>query len=120
MVQIDFYTGFENDNEIVISEVASNGKVVTELHLWYGYFVGFLGYMPLNENMHSDSVLYNWQQSEGFYENKWQCKRAQEFYDQLSTIGDKIPSEFQAPYIAIKQICESTLQNGNKFFIEYL
>lgn len=78
--------------------------------------------IPLTANMHPDSVAYNWQTIEGFYDEElWECKRVQEFYNQLLLINN-LPNEpgLSDALNALKQICNSTLQYDNRLFIEYL
>ncbi|MGY3215409.1 hypothetical protein [Mucilaginibacter sp. HD30] len=121
MTIIDLYTGFEIDSEIIFREKTLSGDNVTEVHLWYGYFVDIMSLIPLSETMHQDSVTYNWQKGTGFYNyQEWECKRVQEFNDQLISISSNIESDFQEAYNALKLICHSTLQNSNKLYIEYL
>ncbi len=56
----------------------------------------------------------------GYYDNEWECKRKQEFLDQLNAINaSNISSDFVDAYNAIKQICLSTI-NNNKLYIELL
>lgn len=121
MQTIDLYSGFEMDRELIFTERLSN-QIILKVKLWYGYFDSIMRQIPLNANMHPDSITYNWQKIVGFYDEElWECKRVQEFYTQLLSINN-LPNEagLSGALDALKQICNSTLQNGNRLFIEYL
>ena len=49
-------------------------------------------------------------------DGKWHCLRLQEFYDQLLNVVENVIPEYQGIYTALKEICQSTLQTGNKLF----
>jgi hypothetical protein len=59
--------------------------------------------------------MYNYLRCEGWYNGEWECKRTQEFLDQLNSISVSV--ELQEVYNAIKQICQSAILTGNKLFI---
>lgn len=121
MIIIDLYSGFETDRELIFTERISN-QVTFKVKLWYGYFDSLMRQIPMTSNMHPDSVAYNWQTIEGFYDYElWECKRIQEFYNQLLSINS-LPNEpgLSDALDALKQICNSTLQHGNRLFLEYL
>jgi hypothetical protein len=120
MIKIDLYTGFELDNEMIFREKTLSNEIIIEVDLWYGYFDSIMDLIPPFEGMHPDSIVYNWEKSTGFYERgEWECKRVQEFYDQLVSGQAGVTSDFEEAYNALKQICLSTIQNGNKLYIEY-
>jgi hypothetical protein len=122
MTVIDLYTGFEIDRELIFTEKSSSNQITFKLELWYGYFDSIMRLIPLNNNNHPDSIVYNWQKLEGFYDEEiWECKRIQEFYDQLLGIIN-FPNEagLNDALDALKQICQSSIQNENRLFIEYL
>jgi hypothetical protein len=122
MTTIDLYTGFETDREMIFTEKSSSNQIIFKIKLWYGYFDSIMRLIPLSNNAHPDSIIYNWQKVQGFYDDEiWECKRVQEFYNQLLQIND-FSSEINLSDAlnALKQICLSTIQNRDRLFIEYL
>lgn len=119
MRKLDFYSGFEQDSGMAFREKTSEDEVVFELELWYGYFDIIVRLIPKVELMHPDSLIYNWFNVTGFYDrNEWECRRVKELYDQLLSIEGKVISEDRGAYNAWKEICHSTIQNGNRLFVE--
>jgi hypothetical protein len=121
MIYIDLYSNYIGELEIIFIEKNSNNEPVFKVDLWYADFTSLMGYIPLQLDMHQDSVTYNWQIGKGFYDvEEWECKRVQEFYDQLTAINTLHPdSGLDNVRDAIIQICLSALQSGNKLFIQY-
>jgi hypothetical protein len=121
MINIDLYSDYIGELEIVFIEKNQNDETVFKVDLWYADFTSLMGYIALQRDMHQDSVAYNWQKGEGFYnEAEWECKRIQEFYDQLMAINEIHPEAgLENVLSAILQICLSTLQNGDRLFIQY-
>ena len=121
MINIDLYSDYIGELEIVFFEKDQNDEIVFKVDLWYADFTSLMGYIPLQSDMHQDSVTHNWQKGTGFYiAEEWECKRVQEFYDQLTAIAD-LPPEAGLDNIqdAMLQICLSTLRNGDRLFIQY-
>jgi hypothetical protein len=48
-----------------------------------------------------------------------QILRLQEFYNQLTSITNQVPPLMLPVLDAIKQICQSGLQHGNRVFIKF-
>ncbi|MEN0056765.1 MAG: hypothetical protein AAGC65_24015 [Mucilaginibacter sp.] len=121
MTHIDLYSDYIGELEIILTEKNQNGEIVFKVDLWYADFTSLMGYIPLHTDMHQDSVAYNWQRGEGFYNMKeWECKRVQEFHDQLTAVGPLSPEAgLNDVKNAILQISLSALQSGNKLFIQY-
>jgi hypothetical protein len=61
--------------------------------------------------------MFNHLEGEGWFYNKWQCKRTEEFYEQLVAIQN-MPDEYAAVHDALLQICRSALQHSNQLFFE--
>lgn len=122
MTTIDLYSNYIGEIEIIFLEKNNLGNTIFKVELYYGNFTSLMGHIPIPTNMHSDSVFYNWFKCIGFYDDEiWECKRVQEFYDQLLAISNLTNESGLAETLdALKQICHSTLQNGNSLFIEYL
>jgi hypothetical protein len=120
MKKIDFYTGFEGENVMFFREKTQSDEITFELELWYGFFSSIVHLIPFVENMHPDGLMFNWYNHSGFYNyEEWECKRIQELYEQLLSIKDKVDSDDYEAYNALKDICKSTIQSGNRLFVEY-
>lgn len=122
MIRIDLYSPYKGEIEIVFIEKDVNDQVLFEVDLWYADFTSLMGYIPIVSDIHPDSVLYSWQKGVGFLdEGNWECKRVQEFYNQLTAINN-IPETVGLDSVlnALIQICQSVLRNGNKLIIEYV
>lgn len=121
MINIDLYSDYVGELEIVFLEKNSDNEIIFKVDLWYADFTSLMGHIPLQPVMHQDSVIYNWQRGIGFYDiEDWECKRIQEFHDQLLAIVD-MPSTAGLDNVrnALIQICDSALQNGDRLFIQY-
>jgi len=121
MINIDLYSDYVGELEIIFLEKNQNDEITFKVDLWYADFTSLMGYIPLQPNMHQDSVAYNWQKGEGFYNvEEWECKRIQEFNDQLLAINN-MPSTAGLDNVrnALLQICNSALQNNDRIFIQY-
>lgn len=121
MIDIDLYSDFIGELEIIFTERDSSNQILFKVDLWYAGFSSLMGFIPLHGDMDTDSLTYNWQKGIGFYdENLWELKRVQEFYDQLVNITN-IPIQAQLDDVrnALLQICQSSLESGNKLFIQY-
>ena len=113
---INLYSDYEGYQEIVLTEELSSGEIIFKVQLLAFDFDEILSLIPLGE-YNPDSVMYNYFRASGWHDDKWECKRLQEFYDQLTLLSDLVPSDDFGVYNAIKQICNSALQNENKLFI---
>lgn len=120
MKKIDLYSGFELDANIVFREQAISDEIITEVELWYGYFDSIVRLIPIVEDPHPDSLIFQWYNHSGFFNHiEWECKRIEELYDQLRSVEEDIAVIDEEAYIALKQICISTMRNGNRLLIEY-
>lgn len=119
METINLYEGFEGEGEIVLREKSTTGETVIELRLLDFHFNEIINIIPLGE-YHAESVKYNSiKGGQGWFFDEWECKRVQEFFDQLIAINPSIKADFMASYNALIQICESALGHSNKLYIEY-
>lgn len=117
MQTIDLYSDYEGYQKIVLTEETSLNEIIFEVQLLGFHFDEVLSFIPLGE-YNQDSVSYNYLRSTGWHDGKWECTRIQEFYNQLLLLDNLIPSNYMNVYNAMKQICNSALQNGNKLFID--
>lgn len=117
---IDLYTqNYLGELQIVLQE-KSNNQILFKVILLDYHFNEILNLIP-NGSYHPESVIDNFYKCTGYYDNEWECKRKQEFLDQLNAINaSNISSDFVDAYNAIKQICLSTINNNNKLYIELL
>jgi hypothetical protein len=120
MVQIDLYTqNYLGELRIILQE-KSNNQILFEVILLNYHFNEILNLIP-NGSYHPESVINNFYKCTGFYDDEWECKRKQEFLDQLNAINiSNISTDFVDAYNATKQICVSAINNNNKLYIELL
>lgn len=111
---INLYSGYEGSGELILKE--KNIQTTFEVHLLDNDFYDVLSLIPLGQ-YNSESVMYNYFRCEGWYDGEWECKRIQEFLDQLNAISASIPIKLQEVYNVIKQICQSVILTSNKLFI---
>lgn len=116
MKNINLYSGFEGYSELVLKE-KNNTQILFEVHLLDFHFNEVLALIPLGQ-YHDESVMSNFLKVEGWHNGQWECKRKQEFNDQLVLIENNVPQDLLSVYNAIKQICVSSIQNNNKLFLE--
>lgn len=120
MQTIDLYSQYYlGESQIILLE-KNNNQILFKAILFDYHFNKILSMIPLGQ-YHPDSVIYNYFQKVGWSDDEWECKRKQEFFDQLNAINlNSIPSDFVDAYLAIKQICVSAINNNNKLYIELL
>lgn len=118
---INLYSNFVGELAIIFTERDLTNQILFKVDLWYADFSSLKGFIPLRDNMNTDSLIYNWQKGIGFYdEDLWELKRVQEFHDQLTDITNiPIQAELNNVRNALLQVCQSALQGGNKVFIQY-
>lgn len=114
MTTINLYDGYDGYQEIILLEETSQGEEVFKVQLLAFHFDEILSLIPLG-NYNQNSVAYNYFKAGGWHDGKWECKRIQEFRDQLVLLN--IPVKLGNVFNAIKQICDSALTNQNKLFI---
>ena len=114
---IDLNSNFKGELEIVIREKKATNEIAIELHVLSFSFEEILSLIPLGQ-YDEDSVIYNYFKGNAWYDSEWECKRVQEFYNQLLAMNGNVPSQEVEIYNAIKSICNSTLINNNRLFIE--
>lgn len=121
MINIDLYSNFVGELEIIFTVRDLTNQILFKVDLWYADFSSLMGFLPFHGEMNTDSLTYNWQKGIGFYdEDLWELKRVQEFHDQLTNIANiPIQSGLHDVRNALLQICQSSLQCGNKLFIQY-
>ena len=112
MQTIDLYGDYEGYAEIVLTEETSSDEIILKVQLLGFHFDEILSLIPFGE-YDSDSVINNYFKVSGWHDGKWECKRIQEFYDQLVTLNDAVPLNYLNILDALKQICNSSLQNKN-------
>jgi len=118
MNTINLYIGYEGYSEIILKEKLNNSnQIIFEVHLLEFHFNEVLSFIPLGQ-YHPESIMYNYFRKNGWYDAEWECKRKQEFLDQLNAINNSIPSNLQSVYDAIKQICQSAIAHENHLYIE--
>lgn len=117
MQTIDLYSIYEGYQAIELTQETAANEIVFKVQLLAFHFEEVLSLIPPGI-YDSESVVKNYFQSSGWHEGKWESKRTQEFYDQLISINDIVPIDYSSVYDAIKQICNSALQSGNRLFIE--
>lgn len=113
---IDLYSGYDGYLEICLTEETVQGEETFRVRLLNFHFNEILSLVPLGD-YDPKSVMYNFLHSEGWHDGKWLCLRLQEFYDQLLNVVENVIPENQGIYIALKEICQSTLKTGNRLFI---
>ncbi len=115
MIIVNLYSPFEGEAEIVLKEKNIDLKTIRELHLVQFQFNTIVGSIPTNSNPTSvKSVLTG--NGDGWFYEEWECKNVQEFLNQLTALT--VPSDLQASYDEMLQICISSLLNNSKLFIE--
>jgi hypothetical protein len=113
---LDLYKGFEGYPEVILTEESTLPTVLFKIKLLEFHFTEVLSCIPLGQ-YDIDSVMYNYLTSSGWFDEKWECRRVQEFLTQLASVQN-LPTEYIDVYDALKQICHSALNSGNKLFIE--
>jgi len=117
MNKIDLYSSkYEGESETFLRERTSTGMLVFEVHLFSADFSSIMDWIPFDSMTDINSVIYNFNVNLDWGTDESECERLQEFYDQLIAINNIIPNEEMDVYNAIKQICQSALQNGNKLY----
>jgi hypothetical protein len=117
MKMIDLYISFEGYPEIILTEESTlPTTVLFKIKLLEFHFTEVLSCIPLAQ-YDKDSVMYNYFNSSGWFDEKWECKRVHEFFTQLAGVQN-LPTEYMEVFDALKQICHSALNSGNKLFIE--
>jgi len=120
MKLIDFYTGYEIDRELVFTERNTENIVLFKIDLWYGYFDSIMRLISVTKKLDENGIYYSWQSIRGFYDDElWECKNVDEFLKQLLDINT-LDNDLKMVIDSLKQICQSTIHNKNKLYLEYL
>lgn len=119
MTTIDLYTSkYDGESEVFLRERTSLGEVVFEVHLFAADFSSIMGWIQFDSLSDPDSVIFNFNVDMNWGIQESECKRLQEFYDQLQSISSSVVPEDTIVYNAICDICLSAIQNGNKLYYE--
>ena len=116
MQTIDLYSGYEGYARVILTEESPSNEILFEVQLLSFHFDEILSLIPLGQ-YDLDSVMNNYFKVSGWHDDKWECKRIQEFYDQLIAVNNLVPPVYANVHEALKQICNSALQNSSKLFI---
>jgi hypothetical protein len=105
--------------DIILIEKDINNNVLFKVILTDADFEGVIDWIPFNETSNIDSLVYKYNADYDYaQENFTQIIRLQEFFDQLVAITNLVHMDFLPYFDALKQICISTLQHGNRLFIK--
>jgi polysaccharide deacetylase 2 family uncharacterized protein YibQ len=104
--------------EAILIEKNSSNEIIFKVKIFNVAFNSVVGWIPFDSASNLDSLVYILNTDLYFGSNFSQINRLQEFYDQILLINNHIDSSISAEYNAIKQICKSALQNGNKLFLK--
>ena len=121
MTIIDLYSDlYLGDSETILIERNSSNEVIFKVRLSTASFNGILSWIPFNENSNPQSMVYINNMNFSFGERDFELvERLQEFYNQLIDITSQVHSLDLPILNALKQISQSTLQNGNKLFVKF-
>lgn len=119
MQTIDLYTqNYLGELETTLIQKNSSNQIVYELRLFSADFNSIIEWLPFNQNSHTESVVYLYNMNLDWGINYTLITRLQEFYNQLMSITNQVHSLDLPILDALKQICQSALQNGNRLFIK--
>jgi hypothetical protein len=118
MIIVDLYSEYyEGELEATLIEKDGADNVVYKVRLFQADFSGIIDWIPYDETSDPENLVRIINLDLDWGSNFSQVIRLQEFHDQLLTIIDNLdPSDLQV-YNAIKNICESAIQQGNRLFI---
>lgn len=122
MSTIDLYTNdYIGELETTLIEKDNQGNIVSKVRLFSGSFDEILNFIPYDDSSHHESVMYLYNtEIQDWGKDYSLVTRLQEFYTQLVSIENAVIAAeyFIDEYNAMKQICLSTLQNGNRLYIK--
>ena len=121
MIQIDLYTqNYLGELETTLIEKNNLNQVVFELRMFSADFSSIIDWIPYGVSSHNESLVFLLNTDMNFGNDFSEIKRLQEFYDQLLIISNQIlPHPLGLPDLnSLLQICNSTLQHGNRLFIK--
>lgn len=104
--------------ETILIEKNPSKEIVFKVKLFSGTFSNIVNWIPFNLSSNIDSLIYLLNTDLYFASDYTMINRLQEFYNQLLSINEHIDTTVIDEYNAIKQICESALQNGNFLFLK--
>jgi len=105
METLDLYSDYVGELSIVLQEKNSNQTIVLKVILLEFHFNKILSLISLGQ-YHNESVMYNYFRCEGWHDDEWECKRLQEFIEQLNTINYSVQVDLQNVYNEIKKKCK--------------
>jgi hypothetical protein len=105
--------------DVMFIEKNINNNILFKLILTDADFEAVIDWIPFNETSNIDSLVYKYNTDYDYaHENFTQISRLQEFFDQLVAITNLVHIDFLSYLNALKEICNSALQNGNRLFIK--
>lgn len=122
MQTIDLYTqNYLGELETTLIEKNNQNQIVFELRMFSADFISIVDWISFTIDTHTESLVYLINVDESFGNDFTEIKRLQEFFDQLTMITNQVlphPLGLE-DLVSLKQICQSTLQNGNRLFIKH-
>ncbi|AYN03375.1 MULTISPECIES: hypothetical protein [unclassified Flavobacterium] len=104
--------------EAILIEKKVTNEIVFKVKIFNTSFNKIVDWVPLHSNSNVNSLVYLLNTDLYFASEFTKINQLQEFFDQLLSINEHIDSTIIEEYNAIKQICESALQNGNSLFLK--
>jgi len=119
MKVVDLYTEkYTGELETILIEKDPSDQVVYELKLFRADFSCIIDWLPFDISSDRESLVYILNTNSSWGEDFSEVYKTKQFYDQLLLIGSEVHSFDLPVFNAIKQICESVLQNNNRLFIK--
>jgi hypothetical protein len=104
--------------ETLLIEKKASNEITFKVKLFSANFNIIMSLLQFDSSSNPNSLVYFFNTNLDFGSEFSKVNRLQEFYDQLILIDNQIDDLYLLEYNAIKQICESTIQNDNDLFIK--
>ena len=128
MQVFDYYSGFEGEPEILISQKNKDGKAIALLRIWVAYFDKIISLIPPNGNGCWEGISLHYHSVTGFYDTSWECQDIILFRQQLESIDEELLKKGDAESIEkvsfevlsiLKSMLKDTIDSDGKIMIEY-
>ena len=119
MILIDLYSRrYTGELEAILIEKDSSDNILFQVKLFQADFSVIVDWIPYDAASSPDNLALILNTNLDWGEDFSEVIRLQEFYHQLLLVINYIDPNDLEVFNSIRNICESTIQNGNRLFIK--
>lgn len=119
--EFDFYTGYEGEPELVISQEDVHGNSKTVIRLWVGFFDSIMELIKPNAQGEWEGVVLYYHTATGWYEiSPWRCDDVPLLIDQLESIErQELDSPDQSVLDTLIETLKNAVNSNDSIYFDY-